>query len=345
MNEQESQTAALEAWFRNHPTFADRVGSVAVFRAAPGDYLGHFDRKRVYCQQSYKPVADELIRLGYDPVESLPESVQLAIVMATKHKEEVLFHIAQALAILEEKASLLVVAANELGAASLERRCAESLGPVESYSKRKCRVFRVVKDSARLDKAQLWAWREAGAARRIPATGLYACPGLFSWKAIDLGSRLLAQQLPDDLSGRGADLGAGYGFLSHAALQRASGIRELHLFEAERKALQAAELNLASASGSCSLHFHWADVTAGLGLKGLDFVLMNPPFHAGHGAVPALGRAFVQLALSAVRPGGRVFMVANRHLPYEAEIEAARGQVQGVLQQDGFKVMRIRKAR
>ena len=345
MSEQESQTAALEAWCCHHPEFSPPAGAVAVFRAMPGEYLQRFDPGQLHCLQGYRPLADELTRRGYFLQEALTGPVELAIVLATKHKEEVLSNVAQAVTSLKEGGSLLVAAANDLGAASLERRCRESVGPVETYSKHKCRVFRVIKDSARLDRELLSDWLKAGELRCIPATGLYACPGLFSWKTIDPGSRLLAQHLPADLAGRGADLGAGYGFLSREALKRAPGIRELHLFEAERKALQAAALNLADDGNRVTLQFHWADVTAGLGMKGLDFVLMNPPFHAGRGALPSLGRAFVQVALAAVRPGGQVFMVANRHLPYEAEIEAAHGQVQGVVQQEGFKIMRIRKGR
>ena len=62
---------------------------------------------------------------------------------------------------------LILAAANTLGASSLERRCAELMGPVEHTSKHKCRVIRAVKSAATLDEARLLAWREAGAMRRV----------------------------------------------------------------------------------------------------------------------------------------------------------------------------------
>ena len=339
MNEQESQSAALDVFIeREARDLIPAGGVVAVYRAVPGNYLPRLGQAAtLHAMQTEKPLADELSRLGCLANELPSSPSRLAIVFATKHREEVLYHLALAAENLEEGGMLLVTAANTLGAPSLERRTAELMGGVESFCKHKCRVFHAVKRSDRMNLDLLQEWKQAGALRRMEVTGYYSCPGLFSWKSIDLGSHLLADSLPADLRGCGADLGSGYGYLSHMALLRSPGIKTLHLFEAERKALDAAERNLAEFQQQCDLHFHWADVTAGLGLSGLDFVIMNPPFHVGRGSLPALGRSFVQAALRALKPGGRLFMVANRHLPYEAEIQAMSAEVKHVVQDNGFK--------
>jgi 16S rRNA (guanine1207-N2)-methyltransferase len=47
---------------------------------------------------------------------------------------------------------------------------------------------------------------------------------------------------------------------------------------------------------------------------------MNPPFHDGKRASPALGQAFIEAAAGMLRPKGRLLMVANRHLPYEESL-------------------------
>lgn len=341
MNEQESQSAALDVFLeREARELIPAGGVVAVYRAVPGNYLALVRQTaKVNVIQTDKPLADELSRLGYLQDESTMTGVRLAIVFATKHREEALYHLALAAENLEEGGTLIVTAANNLGAPSLERRTAELMGGVESFCKHKCRVFQAVKRSERVNPELLQSWKQAGELRRIEATGYYSRPGLFSWKSIDLGSRLLAESLPDDLQGCGADLGAGYGYLSRMALEQAPGIRVLHLFEAERKALDAARRNLAEFESRCELHFHWADVTAGLGVSGFDFVLMNPPFHVGRGALPALGRSFVQAALKALKPGGRLFMVANRHLPYEGELQALSAIVESEVQDSGFKLI------
>jgi 16S rRNA (guanine1207-N2)-methyltransferase len=66
---------------------------------------------------------------------------------------------------------------------------------------------------------------------------------------------------------------------------------------------------------------------------------MNPPFHEGRAADPALGQAFIEAAAKALRSGGRLFLVANRGLPYEAVL-AGRFPQSGELARDGnYKIL------
>jgi 16S rRNA (guanine1207-N2)-methyltransferase len=67
----------------------------------------------------------------------------------------------------------------------------------------------------------------------------------------------------------------------------------------------------------------WSDLLAGAPhARAVDVVLMNPPFHVGRQVVGELSRAFVAAALEALRPGGRLVLVANRALPYERDLAA-----------------------
>ncbi|HTL15314.1 MAG TPA: methyltransferase, partial [Thermomonas sp.] len=89
---------------------------------------------------------------------------------------------------------------------------------------------------------------------------------------------------------------------------------------------------------------HWYDVAAGVDGR-FDAIVCNPPFHAlGRGERPDLGRAFIAAAARALRPGGQLWLVANRHLPYEEALGAGFGQVEAVAQQGGFKIVRAVKA-
>jgi 16S rRNA (guanine1207-N2)-methyltransferase len=114
------------------------------------------------------------------------------------------------------------------------------------------------------------------------------------------------------------------------------------LYEAQARALAPARTNLAEAvarSGrDVAVGVLWHDVTRGLPHR-YDVVVSNPPFHQGRADLPELGRAFITAAADALRAGGRFWMVANRHLPYEATLAARFAQVRTVIEQDGFKVI------
>ena len=76
-----------------------------------------------------------------------------------------------------------------------------------------------------------------------------------------------------------------------------------------------------------------------------DVIISNPPFHAqGAADRPDIGRAFIAAAAEALRPGGRLWMVANRHLPYESVLDARFGTVRIVTQTYGFKIIEAVKA-
>ncbi len=160
-------------------------------------------------------------------------------------------------------------------------------------------------------------------------------PGVFSADGPDPGSQLLAAALPPRLKGRGVDLGAGWGYLSHAALQR-EGVAALDLVEAEVAALECARLNVTDPRAA----FHWADATRFRAARLADWVVMNPPFHAGRAADPALGAAFLTNAARILAPDGALWLVANRHLPYAAPLAALFRQVEEAGGDGTFRVLR-----
>ncbi len=167
-----------------------------------------------------------------------------------------------------------------------------------------------------------------------PAPGFVTRPGVFSAEKVDPGSALLAAALPAGLKGRVADLGAGWGWLSAEILTR-PGVTELHLVEADHAALGCARVNVADPRA----RFHWADATRFRPDQRLDAVVTNPPFHTGRAAEPALGAAFIAAAAGMLAPSGRFFMVANRHLPYEAVLARHFRDVAEIGGDGGFKLL------
>lgn len=159
--------------------------------------------------------------------------------------------------------------------------------------------------------------------------------GLFSADAVDPGSALLAQALPGTLAGEAIDMGAGWGYLSARLLAQCPKIKALHLIEADARALDCAQRNVTDPRAQ----FHWADATMPLpGLQG-DVIVMNPPFHTGRAAQPGLGIAFIRAAAALLRPSGQLWLVANRHLPYEAALNASFRQHTEMAGTAAFKVL------
>jgi 16S rRNA (guanine1207-N2)-methyltransferase len=172
-----------------------------------------------------------------------------------------------------------------------------------------------------------------GAPRLDEALGLWTQPGVFSWNRIDPGSALLAHNLPL-LSGRGADLGCGIGMLARAILASPK-VESLALIDIDRRAVEMAGRNVADSRAA----FCWADIrSSGAGLAGLDFVVMNPPFHDDGAEDQSLGQSFIRRAAEALRPGGICWLVANRHLPYEAVLKSLFRRATPKVEAAGYKI-------
>jgi 16S rRNA (guanine1207-N2)-methyltransferase len=178
----------------------------------------------------------------------------------------------------------------------------------------------------------------AGAPQVAPQLGLWSQPGVFSWDRPDPGSALLLRQSPP-LSGAGADLGSGVGLLARAVLQ-SPAVTRLTLVDVDRRAIQAARRNIDDPRAS----FAWRDLRADTAdLQDLDFVVMNPPFHDRGVEDRGLGAAFIKRAAEVLKPKGVCWLVANRHLPYEALLEPLFPRARQVIQAEGYKVYEARR--
>ena len=86
------------------------------------------------------------------------------------------------------------------------------------------------------------------------------------------------------------------------------------------------------------VEFLWADLTQLQSLTPLDFIIMNPPFHQNKESDVAIGKAFIETAHASLKPSGRLFIVANAHLPYEQILCGAFSDVEKLHEGQGFKV-------
>ena len=340
---------ALDALFLpvDHGPLVWPANGALFLRARAGVALHARPRPGLVCEQGFRPAFDALQRAGFDargdaePGDGA-RAAPLVLVLPPRQRDEARALFAQAWQRTSPGGTVVASMANDAGAKSGQADFTRLFGQVSVLSKHKCRVFWAQRDAAEPALAAEWAALDAP--RAILGGHYVSRPGVFAWDRVDAASALLAAHLPETLAGRGADLGAGWGYLSSQLLQRCCGVTALDVVEAEARALACARTNLAVHAERVSLAFAWHDVAAGLAAR-YDFIVSNPPFHAlGGEARPDIGQTFIAAAAQALEPGGALWLVANRHLPYEQVLDARFASVRVVAQQHGFKVVEARKA-
>ena len=267
---------------------------------------------------------------GSAPLESVAEgSIDDVMVYAPPGVLERRYTLALALRALKPGGRLDVMAPKDKGGSRLKKELAAfgvEVGESAKAHHRRCVVIRPETLDG-LDEAI-----EAGAPRLVPGLEAWSQPGVFAWDRLDAGTMALAQTLPP-MKGAGIDLGCGYGALATVVL-RAPAVTALRLVDLDRRAVEAARKNVTDPRAS----FEWADVRTLEDTGELNFVVSNPPFHDGGAEDKRLGQAFIRKAAGLLKKGGGLWLVANRHLPYEAELNDAFKRVTMVADAGGYKV-------
>jgi 16S rRNA (guanine1207-N2)-methyltransferase len=262
-------------------------------------------------------------------------SIDQAVILAPGGVLERDYVLAQALRVLAPGAPLTAFAPKDKGGSRL-RKALEGFGCTVVEDARKHHRFCHAKRPA--EPTGLDAAIAAGGPRIVPGLSAWSQPGVFSWDRLDPGSARLIAQLPT-LSGHGADLGCGVGLLAQKVLA-SPAVTSLACLDIDRRAVGCAEHNLDDPRATV----RWADVRQwDDSLVGLDFVVMNPPFHDGGTEDRDLGVAFVRTAARMLRRGGVCWLVANRHLPYEAALAAAFETATVRDDAGGYKIIEARK--
>ncbi len=299
-------------------------GVISVLLPTPDTDLTALPRDRVAIVQPFKPHFDHFERQGFDCASETDSPCATAILCLPRAK-------AQARALVHtacQRSSGLVIidGAKTDGIDSLFkaiRQRVEVHGPI---AKAHGKIFWFSADADTFSD-----WQAPG--DQI-VDGFHTAPGVFSADGIDPASRLLLETLPVKLGRRIADLGAGWGYLS-ARLLADEHIESVDMVEADRIALTCARRNVTDPRA----RLHWADAVGWSAPGPIDTVVMNPPFHTTRAADPGLGRGFIETAARILTPSGTLWVVANRHLPYEAALSANFRTTQEMAGDNRFKVL------
>ena len=255
----------------------------------------------------------------------------------TKQKEETYGLIAKTWQEVDVGVEIEIVQPNDLGGKSLEKVILSQFPNAQSESKKKSRFIKIVKTNN--TPLIISEWLEHTKLRFVDAIGFHSMPGLFGWNKIDVGSKLLAPYL-ENLRGIGADFGCGYGYLTHHILEQNSKIKMLYAMDFDERAIEACTKNITDTRAiiqqtDCSKKTD--------NLSPLDFVVMNPPFHEYAREDRGLGQHFIETASQHLKKHGICWIVANKHLPYEATLSKHFHSHEKITEQNGFKIFKAVK--
>ncbi|MFJ4709228.1 methyltransferase [Streptomyces anulatus] len=221
------------------------------------------------------------------------------------------------------------------------------IGPTRtSLAVRKARLIFCTPDPALPRTPSPWPHRYELPADVGPVAGLTTVnhAGIFCAERLDIGTRFFLKHLPSRGGAvRVVDLGCGNGVLG---LSAAVANPEAHLTfvdESYGAVASAEETFRAGAPAGSKADFLVGDGLDGLDPGSVDLVLNNPPFHSHMATTDATARTMFTGARTALRQGGELWVVGNRHLSYHTHLRRIFGNCTTVAGDPKFVVLRAVK--
>ncbi|MDX3770877.1 MULTISPECIES: methyltransferase [unclassified Streptomyces] len=168
--------------------------------------------------------------------------------------------------------------------------------------------------------------------------------GIFCAERLDIGTRFFLNHLPER-SGRDriVDLGCGNGVVGTSAAL-ANPEATVTFIDESYQAVASAEATFRANLGTdAEADFVVGDGMADVPPGSVDLVLSNPPFHSHLATTDATARTMFHGARTALRQGGELWVVGNRHLGYHTQLRRTFGNCTTVAGDPKFVVLRAVK--
>lgn len=220
------------------------------------------------------------------------------------------------------------------------------IGPTRtSLAERKARLILCTPEPSLERPANPWpyAYTLPGGIGAVSGRTVVNHAGVFCADRLDIGTRFLLQHLPDgDGARRVVDLGCGNGVVG-TAMGLAHPEAEVLFTDESFQAVASAEATYKANGVPGHAEFRVGDGLSGVPDGSVDLVLNNPPFHSHQATTDATAWRMFTGARRALRPGGSLWVIGNRHLGYHVKLRRLFGNSELVASDPKFVLLRAVK--
>ncbi|MFJ4276711.1 methyltransferase [Streptomyces massasporeus] len=219
------------------------------------------------------------------------------------------------------------------------------LGPTRtSLAEKKARLIFCTPDRALERPGNPWPYVYTLPDGIGPASGgtVVNHAGVFCADRLDVGTRFFLHHLPEGRGRRVVDLGCGNGVVG-TSVALADPDAEVLFVDESFQAVASAEATYKANGVSGHAEFRVGDGLAGVPSGSVDLVLNNPPFHSHQATTDATAWRMFTGARRALRPGGELWVIGNRHLGYHVKLRKLFGNSRLVASDPKFVVLKAVK--
>ncbi len=261
----------------------------------------------------------------------------LVVIFFPKSKNEFTYTLAMLANHLTDNANVLIVGENKSGVKSAIKLTHSFLSHCEKVdSARHCTLFSGQFNNQHNNfELSQWYKNYSLNINNIELT-ISSLPGVFSQNELDVGTKLLLNNLPPKMHGEVLDFGCGAGVISAYIGKKHPNIK-LNLLDINALALKSAEQTLA-------INGLQGNIFASDSLNNVkgkyQHIVANPPFHQGVKTHYAATESFLAGIKQHIKNSGDITIVANSFLRYQSIMEDNIGKTTKIINKSGFAIYR-----
>ena len=364
-----SQVSQLQAWdaadehllnqLIQNQTLADINGSIAIindnFGALSCAIAKMADNKKIFIETDAKTSAlgiqenltenqissDTLANIHWlSSMDEFPEAPALVLMKLPKNLNYFASQLIRLSHVMPKDSQILIAAKAKSINASLLNLISKNLGiATASLTWKKGRVITVITDG--IERKQISTQNWALPEYNLKVTNL---SNVFAANKLDIGARLMIENMPKGDFNSVIDLGCGNGVLGLRAAQLYTNAN-VHFADDSDMAVKSSQENwLLNGFDSALGHFYWSDCLSQMDIENkVDLILCNPPFHQGEAITDHIAWQMFNDARKYLNNDGILHVVGNRHLGYHIKLQRLFGNCKTIASNGKFVILQAKK--